>query len=242
MLAGAPATASNEMENPHPERERGRSRRRSQSFRKPFQAFKTILTRKMRLDRSDSRDRSPPPSFTHGTIEHAHSVPVAPTDIPLYLPIHIDLSGAIITPEESVKIGTVVCNCNTPSIPNTPKQILFTAKQTPQLRENDHYVASPFVIPEVSDTYRRTHESFPLFFRMDTSSFPVLFGRPLGNEISFVDLKNAIHVCLMDMQTQFSDDDVDHVYEILFSVVSQADPPLPGRSADPHLILSLIHI
>ena len=236
MLAGAPATASNGMENPHPERERGRSRRRSQSFRKPFQAFKTILARKMRLDRSDSRDRSPPPSFTHGTIEHAHSVPVAPTDIPLYLPIHIDLSGAIITPEESVKIGTVVCNCDSPSVPNTPKQILFTAKQTPQLRENDHYVASPFVIPEVSDTYRRTHESFPLFFRMDTSSFPVLFGRPLGNEISFVDLKNAIHVCLMDMQTQFSDDDVDHVYEILFSVVSQADPPLPDRSADPHLI------
>ena len=107
------------MEHPHPERERGRSRRRSQSFRKPFQAFKSILARKLRLDRSDSRDRSPPPSFTHGTIEHAHSVPVDPTDIPLYLPIHIDLSGAIITPEESVKIGTVVCNCDSPSVPNT---------------------------------------------------------------------------------------------------------------------------
>ena len=236
MLAGAPVTASNEMENPRPERERGRSRRRSQSFRKPFQAFKTILARKKRLDRSDSRDRSPPPSFTQGTIEHAHSVPVNPADIPLYLPVHIALTGTIITPEEYVKIGTVICNCNNPNIPNTPKQILFSAKRTPQLQESDHYVDSPFVAPEVSDTYRRTHESFPLFFRMDPSSFPVSFGRPLGDEISFVDLKNAIHKCLMDMETQFSDDNVDHVYQVLFNVVSQADPSTPGRSDDPNLI------
>ena len=71
--------------------ERGRPRHRSGSFRKPFKAFKAILTRKTNLNRSASRDRSTSlPRFTAGIIDHAHNTPEDPNIVPLYLPIHID--------------------------------------------------------------------------------------------------------------------------------------------------------
>lgn len=206
--------------------ERGRPRHRSQSFRKPFQAFKSILARKLKLNRSLSRDRSTSlPRFTSGSISHAHSVPES-NIVPLYLPIHIDLSGAIIAPEETTKIGSVICSCGQQyHASNTAKHILFSSKQITQLNPDEHFVSSPFIVPEITESYRRLHKSFPILFRMDLS-FQVQFGEPLGEQISFVTLKNTIHTHLLDMETLFQAEDVSHVYEKLFDVSSQVDPSL----------------
>ena len=215
----------------HPTPERGRQRRRSQTFRKPFKAFKQILTRKTNLNRSASRDRSTSvPRFTAGTISHAHSIP-DPNTVPLYLPINVDPSGSIIAPEQTTKIGLVICNCGDQHhASNQHKQILFSTKQV-ELAEDEHYISSTFVVPDVSDQYQRLHKSFPLLFRIDLA-FTVQFGEPLGEQITFVSLKSAIHTHLLEIETYFQTEDVPHIYEKLFDVFPQDDsssvPPPPS--------------
>ena len=214
------------MDTSHPIPERGRARQRSQSFRKPFHQIKSIWRRKTKLNRSMSRDRSPIPSFTSGTIIHAHSIVVDPNVVPLYIPIHIDLSGAIIAPDEDQKIGSVLCDCGHFHTTNSVKNILFSSKQTSQSASgSEHYVASPFIVPEVTESYRRIHSSFPILFRMDQGPFAdhIQFGEPLGEQISFVSLKTQIHTLLLDMEKLFKDEEVSHIYEQLFDVSPQAD-------------------
>ena len=205
--------------------ERGRARLRSQSFKRPFQSFKAILARKMNLNRSLSRDRSTsPPRFSSGVILHAHSVPTEPTLVPLYLVIHVDPNGAIIAPEESSKIGTVICSCAEQSQTNCVKHIIFSSKHVPQLNLGEHFVSSPFIVPEVTDSYRRVHKSFPLLFRLD-QTFTVQFGQALGDQISFIILKNSIHAHLMQLEKSFlEDENVSHVYEQLFDILPQVQP------------------
>ena len=214
------------MDPSHPIPERGRARRRSQSFRKPFHQIKSIWKRKSKLNRSMSRDRSPLPQFTSGTIIHAHSIVVDPNVVPLYIPIHIDLSGAIIAPDDDQKIGSVLCDCGHLHNTNSVKNILFSSKPTSQAASgSEHYVASPFIVPEVTESYRRIHSSFPILFRMDQGPFAdnIRFGEPLGEQIPFVSLKTQIHSLLLEMEKQFKDEEVSHIYEQLFDVSSQVD-------------------
>ena len=154
--------------------------------------------------------------------------------MPLYIPIHIDLSGAIIAPDEDQRIGSVLCNCGHFHTTNTVKNILFSSKQTSQSASgSEHYVASPFIVPEVTESYRRIHSSFPILFRMDQGPFAdhIQFGEPLGEQISFVSLKNQIHTHLLAMEKLFKDEEVSHIYEQLFDVSSQADDSSLGPSA-----------
>ena len=238
------------MDTSHPIPERGRARQRSQSFRKPFHQIKSIWRRKTKLNRSVSRDRSPIPSFTSGTIIHPHSIVVDPNVVPpsipihiddpnvvpLYIPIHIDLSGAIIAPDEDQKIGAVLCDCGHLHTTNSVKNILFSSKQKSQSASgSEHYVASPFIVPEVTESYRRIHSSFPILFRMDQGPFAdhIKFGEPLGEQISFVSLKTQIHTLLLDMEKLFKEEEISHVYEQLFDVSPQADDSSLDPSAPP---------
>ena len=188
-----------------------------------------------------SRDRSPLPHFTSGTIIHAHSIVVDPNVVPLYIPIHIDLSGAIIAPDDDQKIGSVLCDCGHLQTTNSVKNILFSSKPTSQAASgSEHYVASPFIVPEVTESYRRIHSSFPILFRMDQGPFAdnIRFGEPLGEQIPFVSLKTQIHSLLLEMEKQFKDEEVSHIYEQLFDVSSQVvdsslDPSAPLYREEP---------
>ena len=225
LLAGSPATAHTKRMDQF---ERGRPRRRSGSFRKPFKSFKQILTRRKNTNRSASRDRSTSlPRFSSGIIDHAHNIQADPNLVPLYLPIHIELSGAILAPDESTKVGTVICSCGPQShVSNVPKHILFSSRQISQLDINEHFVSSPFIVPEVSESYRRIQKSFPILFRLDPAFQEVVFGEPLGGQISFDSLKSAIHDRLLELDNLFNNEDVNHVYEKLFDIIPQAEPNL----------------
>ena len=68
---------------------------------------------------------------------------------------------------------------------------------------------------------------------MDQGPFAdhIQFGEPLGEQISFVSLKNQIHTHLLAMEKLFKDEDISHIYEQLFDVSSQEDDPSLGPSA-----------
>merc|ERR1712055_814800 len=47
-----------------------------------------------------------------------------------------------------------------------------------------------------------------------------------GGQISFDSLKSAIHDRLLELDTLFNNEDVNHVYEKLFDIIPQAEPNL----------------
>ena len=78
----------------------------------------------------------------------------------------------------------------------------------------------------MSESYRRIQKSFPILFRLDPAFQEVVFGEPLGGQISFDSLKSAIHDRLLELDNLFNNEDVNHVYEKLFDIIPQAEPNL----------------
>ena len=146
--------------------ERGRQKtRRSLPFN-PFISMKSILSRKLRLNRSLSRERSSsPPRFVSGIVEHAHqSEPDNQTQTPpIYLVVHIDLNGSILPPDPSSKFGALVCECSDPLSFKIGKHVTFVTKLPEPQAGKEHYVSSPFVVPEVREGFKTpSHGKCPL--------------------------------------------------------------------------------
>ena len=224
------------MDRPLSPASQDRSRPRLRVPRKPFDSFKRILNRKL-LARSRSRDRSTSlPRFSCGSIVHAHSI-ADPTTVPLYLVIHISPSGSIIPPQPSDKIGAIICNCgNQAHNNNSVKNIVFSPRET-QLSNDEHFVSSTFVIPEIGESYRRNYKSSPILYRVDIS-FDFGLGQSFGDFIPFSELEPIIHSHLTNIEALFQSDDVHHVYEKLFGVSlpdETALPSAPPFAASTHL-------
>ena len=216
--------------------ERGRQKtRRSLPFN-PFISMKSILSRKLRLNRSLSRERSSsPPRFVSGIVEHAHQFEPdnqTPTP-PIYLVVHIDLNGSILPPDPSSKFGALVCECSDPLSFKVGKHVTFVTKLPEPQAGKEHYVSSPFVVPEVTESYKRTQKSFPILFRVDIL-FGSSIGQPINDSISFVALKSSIHSHLASLEKSFNEDqNIYHVYEQLFNieVAPPTAPPLSSSSS-----------
>ena len=214
------------MDRPLSPASQDRSRPRLRVPRKPFDSFKRILNRKL-LARSRSRDRSTSlPRFSCGSIVHAHSI-ADPTTVPLYLVIHISPSGSIIPPQPSDKIGAIICNCgNQAHNNNSVKNIVFSPRET-HLSNDEHFVSSTFVIPEIGESYRRNYKSSPILYRVDIS-FDFGLGQSFGDFIPFSELEPIIHSHLTNIEALFQSDDVHHVYEKLFGVSLPDETALPS--------------
>ena len=208
--------------------ERGRPRQKAQRFRGPFDSIKSILNRKLNLNRSLSRDRSSSlPKFSQGTVSHAHNISTEGPP-PLYLTLNIDQSGAIIRPEQNAKVGTCICNCGEGfGDASTLKQITFSTKPVTQLAQNEHFVSSNFIVPETSEYYKRVYKSYPILYRMDLVFDGVQQGHPVPESITFVNLKTTVHAHLMRISNLFEEDLIQPVYEKLFDI----SPSAPALSA-----------
>ena len=92
----------------------------------------------------------------------------------------------------------------------------------------EHYVSSPFVVPEVTESYKRCQKSFPILFRVD-SLFGSSIGQPINDSISFVALKSSIYNHLATLEKSFNEDqNIYHVYEKLFDI--EVTPSAPSLS------------
>ena len=217
------------------ERGRKKTRRRSLTVVNPFLSMKNILRRnKSRLNRSLSRERSQsPPRFVTGIVEHAHQVESdnqTPSP-PIYLVVHVGLNGSILPPDPSSKFGALVCECTDPLSFTVGKHVTFVTKLPEPQIGKEHYVSSPFVVPEVTESYKKCQKSFPILFRVD-SLFGSSIGQPINDSISFVALKTSVYNHLASLEKSFNEDqNIYHVYEKIFNIEVPSAPPLSSSSS-----------
>ena len=192
-----------------------------QKFRKPFTHLKNIFSRKLKIDRSPSRERSTScPKLSSFVLLHPHNV--ASTDTPkapLYLQLNINSQGSILRPDRSSKLGLCLCSCGRDfSNPHINKNVTFSTKVLQSTLPDEHFCSSSFLVPELPDAFTRTNKSTPIFYRVDLAFPDSEIGHPLPPDVTYDNLKNAVHSELSRCHESFAHDQVEHVYERLFNV------------------------
>ena len=192
-----------------------------QKFRKPFTHLKNIFSRKLKIDRSPSRERSTScPKLSSFVLLHPHNV--ASTDTPkapLYLQLNINSQGSILRPDRSSKLGLCLCSCGRDfSNPHINKNVTFSTKVLRNTLPDEHFCSSSFLVPELPDAFTRTNKSTPIFYRVDLAFPDSEIGHPLPQDVTYDNLKNAVHSELSRCHESFAHDQVEHVYERLFNV------------------------
>ena len=195
-----------------------------QKLRKPFIHLKNILSRKLKIDRSPSRERSTScPKLSSFVLLHPHNVASADTPkAPLYLQLNINSQGSILRPDKSAKLGLCLCSCGRDfSNPLINKNVTFSTKVLHNTLPDEHFCSSAFLVPELPDAFTRTNKSTPIFYRVDLAFPNAEIGHPLPPDVNFDALKNAVHTELSRCHESFAHDQVEHVYERLFNVPAE---------------------
>ena len=162
-----------------------------QKFRKPFTHLKNIFSRKLKIDRSPSRERSTScPKLSSFVLLHPHNV--APTDTPkapLYLQLNINSQGSILRPDRSSKLGLCLCSCGRDfSNPHINKNVTFSTKVLRNTLPDEHFCSSSFLVPELPDAFTRTNKSTPIFYRVDLAFPDSEIGHPLPPDVTYDNL------------------------------------------------------